>query len=133
MKKVFLIFAFILVGQMGFSQEDFKADVLKMMKLSGANSAMDAAKGQILTMIPSEKQAEFLKEFDVIVNSISEKQADNYMEVYSHDDIKEMIKFYESPIGQKIQKNAPILAEKSMATQQTVGMELQGLVMKYMQ
>lgn len=133
MRKVLFVFAFALVSQLGFSQENFKSDVMKVIEMSGSNATMDAAKKQVLAMIPSDKQAEFTKEFDVIIKSISEQQAKNFMEVYTHDDIKAMIKFYESPVGKKMQEKAPILAEKAMAMQQANMMEIQGLMMKYMQ
>lgn len=133
MKKLLFVFAFALASQFGFSQEDFKADVKKVIEMSGANASMDAAKGQVLAMVPSDKQEDFIKEFDVIVNSITEQQVKNFMEVYTHDDVKEMMKFYESPVGKKIQEKAPILAEKAMAMQQANMMQIQSLVMKYMQ
>lgn len=133
MKKLVFVFAFALASQFGFSQEDFKADVMKVIEMSGSNATMDAAKAQVLAMVPSDKQAEFTKEFDAIIKSISEQQAKNFMEVYTHDDVKEMIKFYESPVGKKMQEKAPILAEKAMAMQQANAMQIQSLVMKYMQ
>lgn len=133
MRKLVFVFAFVLVGQLGFSQEDFKADVKKVIEMSGSNATMNAAKAQVLAMVPSDKQAEFTKEFDAIMNSIAEQQAKNFMEVYTHDDVKEMIKFYESPVGKKMQEKAPILAEKAMAMQQANAMQIQSLVMKYMQ
>ncbi len=133
MKKLLFVFAFALVSQLGFSQEDFKADVMKVIEMSGSNATMDAAKAQVLAMVPSDKQTEFIKEFDVIINSITEQQAKNFMEVYTHDDIKAMMKFYESPVGKKMQEKAPILAEKAMAMQQANMMQIQSLVMKYMQ
>lgn len=133
MKKLLFVFAFALVSQLGFSQEDFKADVMRVIEMSGSNATINAAKGQVLAMVPSDKQAEFIKEFDAIMNSISEQQAKNFMEVYTHDDVKEMIKFYESPVGKKMQEKAPILAEKAMAMQQANAMQIQSLVMKYMQ
>lgn len=133
MKKLVFVFALLLASQFGFSQEDFKTDVKKVIQMSGSNATMDAAKKQVLAMIPSDKQTEFLKEFDVIIDGITDEQVKNFMEVYTHDDIKEMIKFYESPVGKKIQEKAAILAEKSMAMQQSIGMQMQTLMMKYMQ
>jgi hypothetical protein len=44
-----------------------------------------------------------------------------------------MIKFYGTPTGKKIKEKAGVLAEKNMAMQQTIGMQLQGIMMKYMQ
>ena len=68
MKKLVFVFALLLASQFGFSQEDFKTDVKKVIQMSGSNATMDAAKKQVLAMIPSDKQTEFLKEFDVIIN-----------------------------------------------------------------
>ena len=128
-----LTFAFFVVTNFAIAQDAFKADVEKVIEMSGANTTMDAVKKQVLGMIPESKQAEFLKEFDVVMNSINDEQVKNFMEVYSHDDIKEMIKFYDTPTGKKIKEKAGILAEKNMAMQQTIGMQLQGIMMKYMQ
>ena len=133
MKKMILTFAFFVATNFVMAQDAFKADVVKAIELSGANSSMDAVKKQVLGMIPESKHTEFLKEFDVVINSINEEQVKNFMEVYTHDDIKEMIKFYSTPTGKKIKEKAGVLAEKNMAMQQTIGMQMQGILMKYMQ
>ena len=133
MKKMILTIAFFVATNFVMAQDAFKADVVKAIEMSGANSSMDAVKKQVLGMIPESKQAEFLKEFDVVINSINEEQVKNFMEVYTHDDIKEMIKFYSTPTGKKIKEKAGVLAEKNMAMQQTIGMQMQGILMKYMQ
>jgi hypothetical protein len=53
------------------------------------------------------------------------------MEMYSEEDIKAMIKFYESSIGKKMSQNAGELAQKSLVAGQEWGQELQILMMKY--
>ncbi len=133
MKKIILTFAFFVAANFAIAQDAFKADVVKVIEMSGANTSMDAVKKQVLGMIPESKHAEFLKEFDVVISSINDEQVKNFMEVYTHDDIKEMIKFYSTPTGKKIKEKAGVLAEKNMAMQQTIGMQLQGIMMKYMQ
>ena len=133
MKKIILTFAFFVAANFAIAQDAFKTDVVKVIEMSGANTSMDAVKKQVLGMIPESKHAEFLKEFDVVISSINDEQVKNFMEVYTHDDIKEMIKFYGTPTGKKIKEKAGVLAEKNMAMQQTIGMQLQGIMMKYMQ
>jgi hypothetical protein len=115
------------------AQDAFKADVLKVIDLSGAAGPMASVKDQILGSIPESKHADFIKEFDATLPSLYEKIAVVYMETYTHEDIKEMIKFYESPVGKKIAKNAGPLFQKSSAAGQEWGMQLQGVLMKYMQ
>lgn len=133
MKKIILTFAFFVAANFAIAQDVFKTDVVKVIEMSGANTSMDAVKKQVLGMIPESKHTEFLKEFDVVISSINDEQVKNFMEVYTHDDIKEMIKFYSTPTGKKIKEKAGVLAEKNMAMQQTIGMQLQGIMMKYMQ
>jgi hypothetical protein len=133
MKKIIFTLTLFVAANFAIAQDAFKSDVVKVIEMSGANTSMDAVKKQVLGMIPESKHPEFLTEFDVVINSINDEQVKNFMEVYTHDDIKEMIKFYGTPTGKKIKEKAGVLAEKNMTMQQTIGMQLQGIMMKYMQ
>ena len=65
MKKLIVTFALVLLSQIGFSQDEaFKKDVLKVIEMSGAANQMKSAKTQILQMVPKEKQAAFILDFD---------------------------------------------------------------------
>lgn len=44
-----------------------------------------------------------------------------------------MLEFYNSPIGLKMQKNAKQITKDQMKAGEEWGMQLQGLLMKYMQ
>ena len=134
MKKLIVTFALVLVAQVGFSQEDaFKKDVLKVIEMSGSTNAMKSAKNQILKMVPQDKQAAFILEFDATMPSLYDKMAVIYMETYTKEDIKSMLAFYESPVGKKINEKAGDIMEKTQAAGKEWGEELQGMMMKYMQ
>lgn len=135
MKKMILTLAFVCIAQLGFSQVDeaFKKDVLKVIENSGAANQMKAAKGQILKMIPEAKQAAFIVEFDATLPALYDKLAAVYMDVYSKEDIKAMLTFYDSPVGKKMAENSGVLMEKSQTAAQEWGQGLQGMMMKYME
>lgn len=134
MKKLIVTFAFVLAAQVGFAQDAaFKNDVKRVIEMTGASAQIDVAKKQILGMIPEAKQAAFLKDFDATMPSYFDKVADVYMKEYTHAEIKEMIKFYETPLGKKITSKAGVLTEKTMEAAQAWGVELQSIMMKYMQ
>jgi hypothetical protein len=135
MKKLILAFAFLLVANLGMAQakDAFKTDVLKMIQLTGSAGQMKMAKDQILKMIPQEKHAAFLVEFETTLPSLYDKMADVMMTEYTHDDVKAILKFYDTPVGKKMTEKAGVLAEKNMAASQEWAMGLQGMVMKYMQ
>ncbi|RZJ33681.1 MAG: DUF2059 domain-containing protein [Flavobacterium sp.] len=134
MKKLILSLALLFIAQLGMAQDDaFKKDVLKVIEMSGSGSQMKLAKDQILKMIPQEKQAAFLVEFDATLPSFYDKIAQVYMETYTKEDIKAMIAFYETPVGKKMTAKSSEIAEKSQKAAQEWGQGLQGMMMKYMQ
>jgi len=101
--------------------------------MNGSNEQLKMAKDQIVKMVPAEKQAAFIIEFDATLPSYYEKVAKVYMETYTKEDIKAMLAFYESPVGKKITAKSSELAEKSQAAMQEWGQGLQTMMMKYMQ
>ncbi|MEW5676986.1 DUF2059 domain-containing protein [Flavobacterium enshiense] len=135
MKKLILAFAFLLVANFGMAQakDAFKADILKMIQLTGSAGQMKMAKDQILKMIPQEKHAAFLVEFEASLPSLYDKMAEVMKTEYTHDDVKAILKFYETPVGKKMTEKAGVIAEKNMAASQEWAMGLQGMMMKYMQ
>ncbi|WP_338410007.1 DUF2059 domain-containing protein [uncultured Flavobacterium sp.] len=133
MKKIILSVVLLLVAQLTIAQDEFKADVIKVIKASGSASQMELAKDQIKAMIPEAKFEEFSKEFDETLPSLYDAMAENYMTSYTHDDVKEMLKFYESPVGKKISDTASEILKKNMESGKEWGMALQGMMMKYME
>lgn len=133
MKRLILAVAVILVSQFGMAQDAFKEDVIKVLKASGSGAQMELAKEEVMEVIPEEKRADFSKDFDASLPALYDKMAKIYMEAFTHDEVKQMLKFYDSPVGKKVTEKAGELASKNMAAGQEWGAELQGLMMKYME
>lgn len=132
MKKTIAIFAFMIVAQIAIAQEASRADVKKLIELTGGDAQIAVAKKKVLEMIPEAKQTEFLKEFDMSLIGYLAKIEDFYIKEYTSEDIQKMIVFYETPIGKKMKSKAGLQAESSMAAIQSWSIELQGIIMKYM-
>ncbi|WP_281227007.1 DUF2059 domain-containing protein [Flavobacterium aquiphilum] len=132
MKKILLSIAFLLVAQITIAQDaSLKADVLKLISISGADAQIKLVKPKILSMIPENKKENFSKDFDASIPGLLDKMANIYMEIYTADDVKAMIVFYESPVGKKMSEKAAELGQKSMQAGQEWSQELQGLMAKY--
>lgn len=132
LKKVILSTAFVLIAQLVVAQDaNFNADVLKLISISGSDGAMKVAKLQILNMVPEGKKDDFSKEFDASLPSLYNKMVDIYMQMYTPEDIKGMIVFYESPVGKKMSEKSGELAQKSMQAGQEWSKDLVGLIAKY--
>ena len=134
MKKLLVAVAFALVSHVGFAQEKAtREDVLKVIEKSGAAGQLNAAKKQVIGMIPQDKQAAFVVEFDAIIKKANEKTVDVYIQEYTKDDIKAMLAFYDSPVGKKMNEKAEIIATKSQEAMMGLQSEIQTMMMKYMQ
>lgn len=135
MKKLILTIAFVAVAQFGFAQEDaaFKKDVMKVIEKGETGAQMATVKKQILGMIPEDKQAAFLVEFDAIIAKVYDGTAKIFMEEYSKEDIKAILAFYDSPTGKKMAEKAPIIMTKSQESMMSLQGEVQELMGKYMQ
>jgi len=53
-----------------------------------------------------------------------------YDKHFSHEDVKELIKFYQSPIGQKLVREQPGIVTESMAAGQKWGQHIAADVLK---
>lgn len=124
--------AFILTAHLGMAQDAaFKSDVEKLLDLSGSTAQMDVAKKQVIAMVPADKQAEFSKEFEASLKPVIQVQKDFYLNEFTHEEIKQIIKFYESPVGKKLAQKTSKLTESTMPAIQSWSMELQSIIMKY--
>ena len=133
MKKMFFTLVVLVVTQMSFAQDAFKADAMKYLELSGQKKTFEMVTKDIVNNVPAEKKAAFQKDLDLSINELMEKLAAIYMTEFTHEDIKAAIKFYESPAGKKISSKSEVLYTKAQTVGQEWGMGLQEKIMKYMQ
>lgn len=133
MKKTVLTFALLLITTLSFSQEAFKNDVLKYLDISGQANTFKMITKDLSANIPEAKKEDFQRDLDKSILELMGKMADMYMTEFTHDEIKALLKFYESPIGKKLTEKTEVLYNKGQTVGQEWGMGLQSMMMKYMQ
>ncbi len=133
MKKLFFTIAFVLVSQLGFSQDAFKKDILRYLEISGQVNTFRMLTKDLSSNIPESKRADFQKELDASINDLMSKMADMYMTEFTHEDIKSLLKFYDSEVGKKLASKTEVLYAKGQQVGQDWGQGIQSLMMKYMQ
>ena len=106
-----------------------RADIVKMMKLTGADKMAMQMINQMIGMqrqsnpnIPAGFWDEFQKE--IKPEELLELSVPAWAKHFTHDDIKELIKFYESPIGKKMIEVQPKVMQESMVAGQKWGMAI---------
>ncbi|HET8839270.1 MAG TPA: DUF2059 domain-containing protein [Flavobacteriaceae bacterium] len=131
MKKLIIVTAF-LVGFTAFSQENetYKADALELVKLQ-TKGQFEVMLEPFLQMIPAENQKAFMADVKSKLPRLYEQIAKIYMETYTHQEIQEIMDFYNSPVGQKLIQTSPEITKKSMQAAQSWGMEMRPMLSKY--
>jgi hypothetical protein len=106
-----------------------RADLVRLMQITGATRLGLQLFEQVLTsfknVVPSAKDSfwtEFRKE--VSVDELTDRLLPIYDRHLSPAEVKELIRFYESPIGKKVLAAMPAITAESMQVGQTWGMEL---------
>ena len=135
MKKIISTLALILiVGSTAFCQTDkeYTATLKKFFEISGCNSTSTIAIEQMVEIFKPQYPNIDAKEWERIGKDFMQKSMDKFIEMsipiyqkyLSKSDLEEMIKFYQSPIGQKIVQSNAIIAKESIPIAQKWGMEL---------
>ncbi|NBC58144.1 MAG: DUF2059 domain-containing protein, partial [Bacteroidetes bacterium] len=73
----------------------------------------------------------FKKELKPVMEDFYVKLAEKSMEYYSHDEIKKLLDFYNSDIGQKNLEVQEKMTKESMGMAQELNMKLMPLIQKY--
>ena len=135
MKKFMFTLGVVLMTQFSFSQVDeaFKKDILKVIENGEMGSQLRAVKNQVAKSLPAEKLAAFTVDFDASLTDLFAKLVPVYAEAYTKEDIKNILAFYDSPIGKKMAEKSGFLNEKSQAVASEWGQGLQSMMMKYME
>jgi hypothetical protein len=135
MKKTIVIAIALFLGSLvnvNAQDAEFKADAIKLTKMS--SGAAEAGMAQVYTMIPEDKVEDFKKELEPIMDEYYEKIAVKSMEYYTHDDVKELLDFYNSEIGQKSLKVQEEMAKAAMGDMaQELQYKVMPILQKYMQ
>ena len=104
-------------------------DIRKLLVATGAGKLGVQVMQQMLSAmraqnpnIPSDYFDKLMEEVDP--NELIEITIPSYDKHLTHDEIKELLKFYETPIGKKLVEKQPLIAQDSMIAGQKWGMEL---------
>ena len=134
-KTLFVVTA-LMMPMFGFAQDAesdaFAQDIAKLFELNGSEKTYAAVIPQILNSmkgmhsdVPAEAWEELEKEFlKESITELSKLLIPIYKKHFTHDEVKSMIAFFESPVGKKLAEKTPLISQESMAVGQQWGMQI---------
>ena len=109
MKKILLLLLLLSITVLNAQEQEIKADIQKLIKALGVPERIDAMREYERMWIIPEKEAEHMAKFEATIPVFLQNVEAYYLKKYTYEEIKEALKFYESPLGKKITANAAAL------------------------
>lgn len=131
MKNLVLALLFLCVSFGVKAQDDaFSKDTQNLVEIV-SKEAFKPIVQQFSAMVAEDKKAAFTEELNATFPDLYASMAEIYMAEFTHDEIKELLKFYSTPVGKKIADKTSILSQKGMVAGQAWGMKVQEIISKY--
>ncbi len=128
-------FATVGTGTLGFAQSKVaetagkREDIEKLLRVTGSaqmgiqvmNQMIESMK-TAMPQVPAEFWSEFQKEVDP--DELTQLVVPVYDRYLTHDDVKQLIAFYETPAGKKLVSVQPSIVKDSMRAGETWGQQV---------
>lgn len=135
MKKILSTLALVLIiSSTAFCQTDkeYSETLKKFFEISDNNTTSNVAIEQMIEIFKPQYPNIDTNEWDKILKDFFQKSINQYIEIsipiyqkhLSKSDLEEIIKFYQSPIGQKFSQSNALITKELMTISQQWGMEL---------
>ena len=136
------MFSFLLVAVLfnanAQAEDQFSKDIQKYLSLTGTKEVFPVMIDQMINQmkggfkeVPEEYWGELKIELKgSSIDELFDKMIPIYKKHFTHDDIKKIIEFYESPVGKKMALATPKLTQESMSVAQEWGQALGQKIVK---
>ncbi|WP_299099453.1 DUF2059 domain-containing protein [uncultured Winogradskyella sp.] len=135
MRKVLTVFSFLILfstSAFGQVETDYAKTLRKMFEVSGTEQTFQTVIKQMFSMFKQQYSAVDAETWEELEAEFSDTSLDDltamlvpvYEKYMTEADLKELIKFYESPVGQKFAKSTPLITQESMQIGQQWGMAI---------
>jgi hypothetical protein len=133
MKKLFVLMSIFIATMTVVAQNGvFESDIARLLRLNGSSASFDVAFDQITSQfqmmkpsIPDSVWASLRKEvFDPEVEILFRKMVPVYKKYFTHEEVKGLIAFFESPLGKDYMENSARVTKEMLPVSQTWGMGL---------
>lgn len=128
MKKIVILFV-LFISSISFAQSSKEAKIKELLKVTNMSEMAAQGAKQFINSykenykdIPEEFWDGFLKE--VSSEEFSKLYIPIYAKYYSEADLDELVKFYKTPVGQKMISSTPLIMKESMEVGREWGQNL---------
>lgn len=127
--KILLLLLLLLVQQVNAQSKD--TDVDKIVEITINPSFIAGMKQAMLIMVKEEDKDALLKDFDAVTASLYKSIENFYTSHYTDSEIKELLQFYQTPVGSKFVKDQLRMSSNTFPKDNGIKKIIDALVDKY--
>lgn len=136
LKQLFSLMLLLQIAMFAYGQTEptpeYQDTLKKMFVVSGSEGAYQAAIDQMFILFKQQYSNVDAAIWDGLKQEFSKKSIEDlkemlapvYAKYLTMDDLKALIRFYETPVGVKFAKNNPMILQESMQVGQQWGMKI---------
>ena len=147
MKKLFFVAAFavalvVLAAPVSAQENEYRRALAQLMERSGALASADVILDQLIPAVkqmtsgevPAEFWDQFRERWDTKTRTrIVELYEPIYRTYLTLSDLRQIVAFYETPVGRKLAASTPAITSEGMQSGQQLGMEIAREMMEELQ
>ena len=130
--KIIALALVLSISAFGQTDEEYLNTLKRMFEVSGSEESYQAAVKQMFSLfkqqfsnVGTEIWNEFEEEFaKTSIDDLTEMLVPVYKKYMTKEDLKELIEFYETPVGRKFAEYTPIIMQESMQIGQQWGLKI---------
>ncbi|MCI2228476.1 DUF2059 domain-containing protein [Polaribacter sp. MSW13] len=133
MKKIVIILVFLAFSVSNANAQDktaYQKDAYTLVEII-SKPAFKSVVDQFAGYVKKDNLEKFKSEVEGTFPDLYTSLTELYIEEYTHNEIKELLKFYKTDLGKKVAGNSTKLAIKGQAIGADWGAKLQGIMVKY--
>lgn len=136
MKRMLILAVVVLFASQVKAQDkrltpDLKQDIVKLIEFQN-QSVTESLIEPALKRVSGEAKSQMKQDIDAVLDEYYTDVSKIYLEYYSEEEIRAIVDFYESDIGQKIKKVQPKISEETMQMSQGLMRKLDPVIRKYL-
>lgn len=134
LRKILLSASLVFILTYGFAQSEnsYRQTLKQMFEATGTEEAYKVVINQMITMFKEQYPEMGTEEWDNLekeflktsLNDLTEMLVPVYKKYFTEADLKEMIAFYNSPVGKKFAQTSPMIMKESMVIGQEWGRKI---------
>ncbi|MFT7156740.1 MAG: hypothetical protein ACI8Q1_001755 [Parvicella sp.] len=133
--KLFILSILFISSNYSYAEDNFDKDILRFLEINGSKQTMAPMVDQMVkqfrsmnSSVPNDFWTLLKLDLTADMTDLMKKMVPIYKKHLTHEEVKGLIEFYESPVGKSFTSKSGLIMQESMQIGQQWGMQIGGKI-----